>query len=394
MQILSKARSLGSDFYKLDNLDHGFRTWRKDDRDRHEIIVNLIEKWRKQMSDQLDKEAANTDFIAEWVEDLMHDRQACINANAGIISWISVVQVGEAHSRIREKLGSQYWDTGKWFLAPPADHDPYQDWKKTLNGQIWIQGAPGTKKCSLESLVIHDLITIPASNKLAIYYCFRTATDSSNTPLALMRSLVVQLAYSDDGMELAEELKLRYWRESGNFVKSIKLSRNECGEIIIDLIHLHGSTTIVVDALDECSAPMRLLSCLRQVWKKTDCLKLFFASRLRVEVTSPLAFPDAMTVRAGSGSDSSYKDVKSFILRELAREERRNSEVITSEVADRMVKILSNVGPRHVCWHFYCLLISILELRHFALRFEPTTSILGLFGLNYNWNCLLVKSVQ
>jgi hypothetical protein len=328
-------------FSKLENLDNGIRTWRKEDEDRHEIIVNLIEKWRKQMSGQFDKEAAKTDFIAKWLENLMNDRQACIDANSRIISWISDVQVGEAHSRIREKLGSQYWDTGKWFLAPPAgQNDPYQDWRKSLNSQIWIQGAPGTGKSSLESLVIHDLITNPASDNLAFYYCFRTATDSSNTPLAVMRSLVAQLAWSDDGMEVAEELRLRYQRESGNFVKGSKLSIDECGEILADLICLRGSTSIVVDALDECSAPMRVLACLRQVWKKTDCLKLFFTSRLHVEVNSPLAFPNATTVRAGSGSDSSSKDIKSFILRELAREERRNSEVITPELADRMVTIL------------------------------------------------------
>jgi hypothetical protein len=322
-------------FSKLKSLDDGLRTWRQKDEDRHQYLTQMIEKWRVEM------EVSKKDAISTWVENMVQDKQSCLEANAKIVAWISNVQVGEAHARVREKLGSQYWNTGQWFLSPLGDKpDPYKAWRESRQGQIWIQGSPGTGKSSLESLVIHDLIKNPASEFLA-FYCFRTVTDSSNTPLAVLRSLVAQLACSNDGMDIVEEIQLRYQRESAQFVTGAKLSIDESVDLLIELVNSRGSTAIVIDALDECSAPNRLLTQLRKVWNSTDGLKIFFTSRLYVEVTAPSAFPDAVIVRSGSGSDSTSEDINSFIRKELEHEGRRNVDVITEELAERMVKILT-----------------------------------------------------
>ena len=111
----------------------------------------------------------------------------------------------------------------------------------------------------------------------------------------------------------------------------------ECEELLVTLMKLRGKTAIVIDGLDECSEPMQLLRSLHQVWKGSNRLKIFLTSRLDVAVTE--VFPKIKTIRSDFAKTAD--DIREYIRKELQWKERRNAKVITEELAERMVNILT-----------------------------------------------------
>jgi hypothetical protein len=98
-----------------------------------------------------------------------------------------------------------------------------------------------------------------------------------------------------------------------------------------------GDTVIVIDGLDECSRPKQLLRSLHKAWERFSQFKLLFTSRLDVDVTE--VFSEATTIQVDLGKTSN--DIEEYIKLELQSDERKNSKIITSELADRTVKILT-----------------------------------------------------
>jgi hypothetical protein len=82
---------------------------------------------------------------------------------------------------------------------------------------------------------------------------------------------------------------------------------------------------------------MQLLRSLHQVWKGSNRLKIFLTSRLDVAVTE--VFPKIKTIRSDFAKTAD--DIRDYIRKELQRKERRNAKVITEELAERMVNILT-----------------------------------------------------
>lgn len=99
----------------------------------------------------------------------------------------------------------------------------------------------------------------------------------------------------------------------------------------------HERTAIVIDGLDECEEEMQLLRSLYGIWRRYPNLQVFLTSRLHVDVLE--VFPKITTVQSDFGKTS--KDIKEYIRKELQRKDRRNAKVITDELAERMVEILT-----------------------------------------------------
>jgi N-terminal domain of NWD NACHT-NTPase len=53
--------------------------------------------------------------ISKVLHKFREDWEKKQTSNAGIVSWVSDVPVGEEHERVRAKLGARYWDAGQWF---------------------------------------------------------------------------------------------------------------------------------------------------------------------------------------------------------------------------------------------------------------------------------------
>lgn len=118
-------------------------------------LVGLDRKWNdmKNIGDVLDK--------------LQKELEKKQKTNQEIISWISDIQVGEDHERVRAKLGVRYWNAGHWLLHNSA----FEIWRASPRGQFWLQGSVG--KTSLASIVINDLVKSGRNLNIAFFYCSR-----------------------------------------------------------------------------------------------------------------------------------------------------------------------------------------------------------------------------
>jgi hypothetical protein len=76
---------------------------------------------------------------------------------------------------------------------------------------------------------------------------------------------------------------------------------------------------------------------LHKAWERSSRFKHLFTSRLDVDVTE--VFSEATTIQVDLGKTSN--DIEEYIKLELQSDERKNSKIITSELADRTVKILT-----------------------------------------------------
>lgn len=282
---------------------------------------------------ELQKRSEEVHEMAKIFDMLQKDRDEKQKKIAVVIAWISDVQVGEDHERVRAKLGARHWDAGQWFLK----NRDFIEWKSSQSGQFWLQGSVGTGKTSLASIVINELVQAADDRSIAFYYCSRSSTGSSNEPTAIFRSLVAQLACTNDGEEMYPVIAEWYNRDAKRFVMGSRLSLTECEDLLVILMTLRGRTVIVIDGVDECTEEMKLLRSLYQIWRKYPKLQLFLTSRLHVDVLE--VFPTIATVQSDFGKTSD--DIKEYIRKELQRTERRNPKVITEELAERMVAILT-----------------------------------------------------
>jgi len=278
-------------------------------------VTAVLEKWEKEIKDKLDEYGR------------MEDR------NGKIMAWISNVSVGEQHAVVRnKKLGSSYWSSGQWLLRSKS----FAKWKKDSAVQFWLQGAVGTGKSCLTSIVINHLIEYPISERLAFFYCSRGSGDEDQT--SILRSLVAQLSCSADGLTIDEEVRSLYDKEALKYTKGTQLDPNQCADMLAGLIERHRETVIVIDALDKCTEPVGLLWQLKEVSTRSQKLKLFFSSRMNVLVLDE--FPDAVKIQVESSRNS--KDISSYVNGELEKFKSRHPNVWLPEYTDRLLKIIND----------------------------------------------------
>jgi len=254
--------------------------------------------------------------------------------NREIIKWVSNVPVFDDHEYVRtEKLGRDHWNSGTWLLN---DSSQFKKWKSSQQGNIWLKGTVGTGKSCLTSIVINDLLETFTDERLAFFYC--SSDKDYSTPIKVLQSLAAQLSRSANWESISPAIKAYYEKKKNQHPNgSCTLNVNQCEDYLVELITLNKCTTIVVDALDECSpSPITLLQCLEKVSKRSQHVKLFLSSRDDVLVTEYIS--EIVEIRVSSSVN--FQDITLFIKGVLANPDRRNSKVITSELADRLQKVL------------------------------------------------------
>jgi Cdc6-like AAA superfamily ATPase len=252
------------------------------------------------------------------------------NHNTKIITWISDVPVFQDHNYVRtQKLTPDHWASGTWLL----NNTKFIEWTKATQGQIWLQGTMGTGKSCLTSIIINHLLETFPDNQLAFFYCSGNRKDSATV---VFRSLVAQLSCAADGM-ISDNMKALYEAESTKDKREDLLSLPSCVELLTGLIKRHGCATIVIDALDECSADHReVLRNLSTLQEKAQNLKIFISSRLEIPVSQ--IFKHVERIRVDSSGNC--KDINEFIDGEFRRSDRRNASIITDKMADQLKEVL------------------------------------------------------
>ena len=278
-----------------------------------------------------DSLAASLDKQSQFIKDSLDKLRRTEAENTKITRWVSNISVFDDHDYVRTtKLGSDHWDTGMWLLQKQE----FKEWKQSHEGKIWLRGTVGTGKSCLTSIVINDLIETYTNERLAFFYCSR---DKEYTPIDVLRNLVAQLSCCTNGESISADIKACYESGVRQHPSGSVLSLEQCENYLVDLVDLYGSTTIVIDALDECSpSATKLLLHLKNVSERSRKLKIFLSSRDDVSVSEYVS--ESVQIRVHSIENS--QDIKSFIEGELSKPERRNPQVIEEELADRLQKVL------------------------------------------------------
>jgi hypothetical protein len=260
-----------------------------------------------------------------------------------LISWLTSIKHGEDHDLAREKLGSKYAHTGQWFMGSGT----LRDWASSTDDQealLWLRGHVGTGKTSLMSIYIqHRLERFQSSSRerLAYFYCSekeKRPTDS----LAVLRSLIAQLGWQRDGLSVATPLQQTY-AKADQISGAGQLGIPQCSELLQELVHLLPKTTIVIDALDECSDYEVLLEVLYEMFRASPegrHVNILVSSRMHVPVNE--WFSGCLCV----GPADNKEDVMNFIATEVQAHRNRFlsgriSESDRRDIERRLMSVLS-----------------------------------------------------
>ncbi|PMD62296.1 uncharacterized protein K444DRAFT_339158 [Hyaloscypha bicolor E] len=176
---------------------------------------------------------------------------------------------------------------------------------------------------------------------MAFFYCSKDTNRVSRTnPDDILRSIVAQLSYSKMGIVRNQWINRKF---------GSTLSEKDCTQLLATLIDTVGSSTVVIDALDECSDPYSLMEALRMISDElTKCasahsLKIFISSREEDRVTAD--FPNAICISITQ--EETHKDMGSFIQNEISRRRAKinhrtqgESEQMTNDLAEKLRCIL------------------------------------------------------
>lgn len=234
------------------------------------------------------------------------------------IQLISDVPVYDSHNAIRTRLGSRYWNSGQWLINDPM----YLSWKKSQDGIFWLQGAIGTGKSCLTSIVTESFLE-DENVRLAFYYC--SSSSSRNRPMDILRSILAQLISISGPIEnsILDDLP-----------RSIVTDTNCMDSLPLVLEHA-SNTVLIIDAMDECADYIELLSVLGRLRNGTG-LRLFFSSRPDIRIKD--LFPKLSSIVITP--EKSSQDMEAFIQCELELPERRMRSAMTEDLANRLEKVL------------------------------------------------------
>lgn len=175
--------------------------------------------------------------------------------------------------------------------------------------------------------------TLGAQDERVLYFYCSKNTGSGTTVFDIFRSLVRQLAWSARDSRIEPDIKSAY--ENGE-----ALILQNCQHLLGRLIPGYSSVTVIIDALDECDDPMKLVD---ELAKLPSCARLFVSSRESVLVQEKLALCEAIAVTPELSQDDLHflieKEVKKMCAagHDLGKEKNK-------ALLDRLIKMLSERG--------------------------------------------------
>ena len=244
---------------------------------------------------------------------------------------VSEISFDDDHAAKRRKLGSKYWDSGRWLV----EHDRFIDWAGTHSGCLWLRGPVGSGKTSLASIVIEHLMK--DGHRVAFFYC--SAKDGSSDgskqdrakPVNVLQNLLVQLCFFTLGSSRPNPLAQRRDQSPLTFF-SRQLTIEECQEDQVQVMKsTKGPTTCVINALDEFSDDAELLECLLDMSQASKNVKFFFTSRMHVHVDDYFLETSTLSVL----DEGIGHDMENYIETELADMKRLRRNVLETDLALR-----------------------------------------------------------
>ena len=274
----------------------------------------------------------------ERLTDLIANQNLQQDAAVMVTRLISDISVGQDHEDIRTRLGSQYWDSGKWLF----ESRQYQDWATCdCSSILWLQGPVGVGKSCMTSIVIQHFLANAIDNRVAFFYCSQQHSGCAD----VLRALLAQMSYGTGG-GLVQPVRKWFELQTGLHSKMKKLptsipphlarkiSSKECIELLGEIIPYTKQTTFMIDALDECHDHYELLDHLKEMQEQFSNLKIFVSCRMGI-------YPKYRFIHRNliEHFDSS-SDVIRFIDSEMSSPSRRDQSGMTPAQAKLLRKLL------------------------------------------------------
>ncbi|KAF5586005.1 ankyrin repeat-containing protein [Fusarium subglutinans] len=259
-----------------------------------------------------------------------------------IKAWLlSDVDVDKQHLDKQDKLGSEFRNSGRWFL----DSSEFKKWEGSTSSHLWISGTVGTGKTSLVSIVVNSLRSLSTENLAFFYYSVDTSKtlQTPNTVSRLeqiLRGLVGQLAMSSDRTRVTEEVQIAFGKAlKHGTLQPAPLGWEGAKSLLIEIIANRRNSTIIIDGIDEFPEFTNLLKELKAIHDavKPGQLRLLLASQTVVPVSEYFPF----TILMVAGGEKSKPDVDAFIRRRVELFGSEHPRALTQAVADDMVETLS-----------------------------------------------------
>jgi hypothetical protein len=184
---------------------------------------------------------------------------------------------------------------------------------------------------------------VHATIRTIYYYCSRTAASMQSDYTVVLRSLIRQLSWTPQTSSLAGPVERLYERLSLERPDSGNLSAKKCRQLLRDLLlNTRGSQLImIVDALDECNEPERLLETLKDLCSISQAnIRFIFSSRLGYPGSKIAAyFPELLAVP--TSETNSKGDMEVFIRKSVESQKPRLLDGKSPELEERLIKVLS-----------------------------------------------------
>ncbi|KIK58830.1 hypothetical protein GYMLUDRAFT_140091, partial [Collybiopsis luxurians FD-317 M1] len=163
--------------------------------------------------------------------------------------------------------------TGQWIL----DHPEYIKWKQSPN-VLWIQGKAGSGKTILTTTIIRDLEQGAPENVWYHYFDSRDNTDQKSTFRGYLLSFLLRVGANSIGIHPA--LKKLFDKCSRQGLSGSSPTVKDLAMVLKEVFVTVNWGYIVLDAMDECSEPSKVLGWLQDLPKQYYIL---FTSRYRSE---------------------------------------------------------------------------------------------------------------
>ena len=187
-----------------------------------------------------------------------------------ICRWLSAPDPSSNHTRAcRSRLA----DTGAWFL----DSETFTRWRSQTS-LIWLHGKPGCGKTVLSSTVIVEVQkTLPTDRTTMAYFYFDFNDINKQKPENMIRSLIEQLS-GQSTKPLRRLESLFSFCNNGERQPNLE----SLIEVLKEIIECLDDTSIILDALDECSEREELFRIINEIqtWKPQRFCLLVTSRRL------------------------------------------------------------------------------------------------------------------
>jgi len=171
--------------------------------------------------------------------------------------WLSPAETSNNHNNA---LKQRFDGTGQWFVKSEV----FTSFKEGNMPFLWLNGIPGCGKTVLSSSIIEDLKqTSSDATPTTLYFYFDFSDSRKQTLEDALRSLLWQAAIHPGSISKELEQLYSLCRE-----RKDQPSMQSLTESLEKTLGALDRTTIVIDALDECTSRPDLLAWLAQSAKQ------------------------------------------------------------------------------------------------------------------------------